>query len=492
MFPGAGFRVLSEAERTAALYSLLQHSTQVQIRFFMTVLQQMAGIDSMSALMSPAVGSGGGGHGMQAQMEAKLAGLRSPVASRQSFGASNRDSYGGGGGLENAHYLNPDAVFTSDAVGKANNNKASNRTSAPGLLNPVTPSWGAANSGLDQVLERGPSPGAESNMSGRSGGDSRPKSTDFSGHANVMPGSASYPKSPQGKNTSSRADDIGSLPLSPNVTTGNWASMVNTPAVPMFGAVSQTGSNLPSVNDHPAFSVPKLSDAPKRRTSGKMGPAGLSSPGSLGGGFQGSAGAWSAQRSPAPGVTDGGFSNNFGLGIGSGGASGFNAIGSPSPSDLALQMSQLQLQQLQIQQLQQLQQLGVAGAANGLGMGLGMPMGLGMGMPGLPGGGNVPYNGLGAGAGSRNVSARSMGSASNGGARRSPMLGGSGFAGSAGAAKSPSPVGRRESAGTGGVGGVENEDVDIRVLEDVSQWLRTLRLHVSHCPPAASLLAVGC
>jgi superfamily II DNA/RNA helicase len=28
------FKVLSEAERTAALYSLLQHSTQVQIRFF--------------------------------------------------------------------------------------------------------------------------------------------------------------------------------------------------------------------------------------------------------------------------------------------------------------------------------------------------------------------------------------------------------------------------------------------------------------------------
>ncbi|KAH9018045.1 hypothetical protein EDB84DRAFT_1566597 [Lactarius hengduanensis] len=37
-----GFKVLSEAERPAALYSLLQHSTQVQIRFFIPVLQQMA------------------------------------------------------------------------------------------------------------------------------------------------------------------------------------------------------------------------------------------------------------------------------------------------------------------------------------------------------------------------------------------------------------------------------------------------------------------
>lgn len=51
-----GFKVLSEAERTAALYSLLQHSTQLQIRFFITVLQQMARSDPMTALLSPAMG----------------------------------------------------------------------------------------------------------------------------------------------------------------------------------------------------------------------------------------------------------------------------------------------------------------------------------------------------------------------------------------------------------------------------------------------------
>ncbi|RKO94111.1 hypothetical protein BDK51DRAFT_4763, partial [Blyttiomyces helicus] len=36
------FNVLSDPERTTALYSLLQHTTPVQIRFFVTVLQQMA------------------------------------------------------------------------------------------------------------------------------------------------------------------------------------------------------------------------------------------------------------------------------------------------------------------------------------------------------------------------------------------------------------------------------------------------------------------
>jgi hypothetical protein len=48
------FRVLSEAERTAALYALLQQTTQVQIRFFIMVLQQMAKSHPMSGVLSPA------------------------------------------------------------------------------------------------------------------------------------------------------------------------------------------------------------------------------------------------------------------------------------------------------------------------------------------------------------------------------------------------------------------------------------------------------
>ncbi|KAE9388924.1 hypothetical protein BT96DRAFT_835602 [Gymnopus androsaceus JB14] len=49
-------RVLPKAKRTAELYSLLQHSTPVQTRFFITVLQQMARSDPMTALLSPAMG----------------------------------------------------------------------------------------------------------------------------------------------------------------------------------------------------------------------------------------------------------------------------------------------------------------------------------------------------------------------------------------------------------------------------------------------------
>jgi hypothetical protein len=47
------FNVLSAAERTAALYSLLQSCTPVQIRFFITVLQQLARNDPDNPLLSP-------------------------------------------------------------------------------------------------------------------------------------------------------------------------------------------------------------------------------------------------------------------------------------------------------------------------------------------------------------------------------------------------------------------------------------------------------
>ena len=68
--PTTGFQVLSIAERTATLYDLSQHSTQVQIRFFIAVLQQMARADPMATLLSLAVGGS-----MQSQTEAKLASM---------------------------------------------------------------------------------------------------------------------------------------------------------------------------------------------------------------------------------------------------------------------------------------------------------------------------------------------------------------------------------------------------------------------------------
>lgn len=47
------FKVLSEAERTAALYALLQQATAVQTRFFIGVLQQMAKTQPVPGVISP-------------------------------------------------------------------------------------------------------------------------------------------------------------------------------------------------------------------------------------------------------------------------------------------------------------------------------------------------------------------------------------------------------------------------------------------------------
>ncbi|KAH8987228.1 hypothetical protein EDB86DRAFT_3245844 [Lactarius hatsudake] len=230
------FKVLSKAERTAALYSLLQHSTQVQIRFFTTVLQQMARADPMTALLSPAVGGS-----MQSQMEAKLASMNlkspglkstmpgSPSARTFNTSATNRqslafDSSSSFLSLDVANTVgNPgDAAATlaqQHAKLKAAGN-AAHRISAPAL----------ASSG-----ERGTRAGV------------LVQSTDFSG---LSAGSAFL---------SPRADG-GTAPggldgLSPAVG-DSGASMVNTPLLPMFQKTSSNNNNGQTVD----LAAAKLND----------------------------------------------------------------------------------------------------------------------------------------------------------------------------------------------------------------------------------------
>lgn len=50
---------LTEAERTATMYTLLQHSTQVQARFFINLLQQMVKRDPLFSLLTPNNPDGG-------------------------------------------------------------------------------------------------------------------------------------------------------------------------------------------------------------------------------------------------------------------------------------------------------------------------------------------------------------------------------------------------------------------------------------------------
>jgi len=288
------FRVLSEAERTAALYSLLQSATQMQMRFFITVLQQMARSDpTQAALLSPAnpnqrtfgfrsssmyFSSLGVDNfrteSLEAQMEQKMSsmGVKSPSSpmirqfARSSLGPNTNPNT-----LANEAYLSPnlnqnggggdqDSAQSTLAAQRAKL-KASSRTSAPanlllgnsmngqglgvgtgeGLKSPL---W----SKEETVRERSPSP--------------RPKSTGSTGDCKILSRASGSELlltigiSPAQSNNNLNASNANSQSflrspaladsfsgvegqLSPLVG-GSWASMVNTPLVPMFGKNGET------------------------------------------------------------------------------------------------------------------------------------------------------------------------------------------------------------------------------------------------------------
>jgi len=447
------FKVLSEAERTAALYSLLQHSTQVQIRFFITVLQQMARSDPMTALLSPAMGGS-----MQSQMEAKLASIKSPglksglpqSPTARNFSA-NRQSLA----LDNSsNYLSPDSAVSpsgSDAAAtlaqrraelKASN--AAHRISAPVLASAGADgraSWGAPQ--LTQVTE-------QSTTVPDAVGSARPKSTEFSGTLG----------SPRATETTVPSGD-------------SWASMVNTPLVPMF----QKDTRLASQNLDAAANklnewtkggtsnVPRMSDPTVYRRNKHLNDTRDGGNQSImdenthnnqnpqaRGGMRNTSGGWSGTRSPPSNVSQNRFGGNEDM---NGGPNAMNGLG--------MQMG-----------------------AGGFNMGMGSP-GLGMGLPGLAG--MAPMNPF-------NMNLLSAMSLSPEAQLLAAQMAASGFgqpnwlgmqpispasqnnrrgppSGRSAGLKSASSTGSR---GEGGTPKME-DDVDPAMLTDVPGWLRSLRLH---------------
>jgi hypothetical protein len=254
------FRVLSEAERTAALYALLQQTTQVQIRFFIQVLQQMGKNHPMSGVLSPANFDKG---------EQIMTGLLSRDPGRT---------------LILHAYTDPMTNRLSDAMNKLNVN--STRNSMPqasakrfsGLdsstINAMFPDAAAAiatekakftqqtgnqppsnrnSTAVDARNSLAPTIAEESNgQNPTSPWGERPKSS--SGQTPmgqfVQPPPSAGLRSPRpqlGSNQNIQSQTINApeknpndLPmLSPYQASGNWASMVNTPMVPTFN----TGPN---------------------------------------------------------------------------------------------------------------------------------------------------------------------------------------------------------------------------------------------------------
>ena len=379
----------------------------------------MAQSDPMTALLSPNPAN-------TASMQSKLdsLGLKSPSA-------------GGGAGFPGSptvgHFLAPESALDSQSgANKANmasNRSRQNRISAPGTLQP-TDRW---QSQLDQVTERGPSPGVESNASNRSKSpDLRPKSTAFEGKADGRSPRISGLAHPLPENAAS------SPVLSPFLNNASWASMSNTPLVPMFSdakvdsmasalnlANLQLGSNRVNFDDARQFrrGAPTGRNAsgqynddgelvqPQAQQPGRASPL-------IGGG-------WNA-RSP---VLD-----QFGLGgLGLGGVGDANAL-----AGLGVNLASLGLGNANAAQM-----LALAQAQAQL-----SPVPGGNGFPAYPGRG--PVRGPPG--------------------RRSPLLN---------ARHSPNPDKGGGGGAGGGAGVAGPDDVDMKVLNDIPTWLRILRLHVS-------------
>ncbi|GLB38180.1 putative sterile alpha motif containing protein [Lyophyllum shimeji] len=466
------FKVLSEAERTAALYSLLQHSTQVQIRFFITVLQQMARSDPMTALLSPAMGGS-----MQSQMEAKLASLKSPglksglpaSPTTRNFTPGNRSSLA----LDNSsNFLSPESAANptgNDAAAtlaqqraKLKASNAAHRISAPVLSAGNVdgrPTW-AAGPQLSQVSEQNAS--AQEIVVNAS----RPKSTEFSGSLSPRPGAIGG-----GEATVPSGD--------------SWASMVNTPLIPMFKNDTRNQTLDAAANKlnewstkNAAPGVPRMGDPTIHRRAkpaandnrdhnnnngaansmyddngnligqhqnqqGRGGPRNVS--GNSNNNF-GGPGGWSGARSPA---LSNASSNRFGGDDSGNNLNGMNGLGMPMP------------------------------------IGMGSPT-LGMGMPGLAGMAPMnPFNmnmlmGMGLTPEAQLLAAQmaASGFGQPGWLGMQPMSAGVNSrrgppSGRSPGLKSASSTGSRADGGTPKA----EDDVDPALLNDIPAWLRSLRLH---------------
>ncbi|KAJ2452396.1 Flap-structured DNA-binding and RNA-binding protein [Coemansia sp. RSA 2336] len=106
------FSVLAEPERTAALYSLMQHCSDLQVRFFITILQQMLVMDQASEANGAPAGAAGDGnvHGPErhsiavqgAYAKNQAPQVRQPGAGRMSYDSGPAGANPAFGGIRGA------------------------------------------------------------------------------------------------------------------------------------------------------------------------------------------------------------------------------------------------------------------------------------------------------------------------------------------------------------------------------------------------------
>lgn len=452
---------------------------------------------------------------MQSQMEAKLAsmshkspGLKSSMPSSPSarnFSApvnQNRQSLAVES-TSSSNFLSPDSAAQiaspsgNDAAAtlaqqraKLKASNSAHRISAPPLSNDGRSPWGPS-SQLGQVVEQN-GPVQEIVVSPAS----RPKSTEFSGTL-----------------VSPRPKSLGPESVLSPMAGDSWASMVNTPLIPMFQKDSnRSAQNLDAAatklsewNTTGSAGVPRMGD-PKiyRRQSKGTGATGGGSGGNDNAGVYDNDGNLVSQggnnQQQRRNVNGGGLnSNNAGpngaFGVGNGQPQqGWNPNGSRSP---ALSNSSGRFGGSDDGSMVVNNGVNGLGIPNGFGMGMGMASpGLGMPMPGMGVGGMgqmSPFNMMNmmgmspeaqllaaqmAASGFGTNGWMNMGAMANGmngsmGAR--PPRGPGSARSTSGGNKGSSNNGRND--GSGGGGKKDEEDVDPALLNDIPAWLRSLRLH---------------
>ncbi|KAF3047724.1 Flap-structured DNA-binding and RNA-binding protein [Didymella heteroderae] len=266
------FRVLSEAERTAALYALLQQTTQVQIRFFIQVLQQMSKSLPMSGVLSPAnFGEKGmGPHAMTYPMTQKLSDAMSKLSTgenRHSMMGRPPPSPGAGkraSGLDPStiHRMFPDAAAAiakqksefTEVVGVP---PASNRNSTVvgdrGSM--LAPTISAPDGDKKENAPASPWNDGQSAQRPKSSGQQQPQQPQQQQQQQGQPAMGQFTAPPPSAGLRSprlplqqdnanvqtttlnalEANSAGMPLLSPAYAGGSWASQLSTPMVANFG-----------------------------------------------------------------------------------------------------------------------------------------------------------------------------------------------------------------------------------------------------------------
>ena len=272
------FRVLSEPERTAALYALLQQTTQVQIRFFIQVLQQMAKSHPMSGVLSPAAFNEK--DPMSSRMNDAMNKLN-VEGTRSSFGFGGKPPPSPGAKRNSGLDSNTIKSMFPDAANAIHDQKAefekttgfapkSNRNSAVGDRSSlVAPTIAEPEDGTHKRNGSGIPPGSWRNTASsntenqppigrpKSSSSQQPQGQQAMGQFGVSqpPPSAGlrtprpFPISSdnniQSQTVNTGNDNASGMPmLSPYAPGASWASMTNTPMVPNFNTQQNNQADL--------------------------------------------------------------------------------------------------------------------------------------------------------------------------------------------------------------------------------------------------------